>query len=455
MCKRVNLSALQLRVPQNKTIANKLAANIFSVMKVIDPRISGKAFVTLAEKATQLIDMIDGTLANPESPALLASLLLHENQRAILVIFGVTVTPKTPAHDVLALLDAAIAEPGEQAADAPSEPVAEQGQVAEQGHVADPRAADTQAAAEQVEHGQVATPLAAPESANVELVHKLRQMEQQMQLQMQRHMEQRCQHEQQIQQMQQMLDMQQKSAMEAPPQQQQQTEKKRKRETTSTKKVGGNSRTSRNLRESRAMPVSTWAGSPVFREKKRSTRVPQRHVDEAETRCCTLAGRRRCAGGKITPLDAAAIGTNVFTELVEWFKAEKTESAYLKTASGTRPRSHRAVFSVIWYEGEWGTDQEGKREWQEVLFTDPEFEMTAKMMFDFNGMGGEPNDGGVHCAFIAAIKNAGVETSPFHESGQISYAPTDEELDLTAEFNPKYKRIVAKRTAAAPCLEID
>ena len=56
-------------------------------MKVIDPKISGKAFATLAEKATQLIDMIDGTLRNPESPALLASLLLPENQRAILVIF--------------------------------------------------------------------------------------------------------------------------------------------------------------------------------------------------------------------------------------------------------------------------------------------------------------------------------------------------------------------------------
>jgi hypothetical protein len=205
-------------------------------------------------------------------------------------------------------------------------------------------------------------------------------------------------------------------------------------------------------------PISGWAGTPCFREKRRYDRpLKQREVDKAETFEVEFVGWISCAAGKLHRLKQEDMGKDLFRCVVDWCDASAHSTHVL--VNGIRHlRRPRVVFATSWYEGEMGKDEAGNDEWQEVLFTDDDDQLTADMLFNFNGLGGEPNDAGVHCGYIEAIKNAGVKTALFNAAGQISYAPTAEELRLTVDYNPNYRRILAKRAKAnlqQPCLEVD
>jgi hypothetical protein len=210
-------------------------------------------------------------------------------------------------------------------------------------------------------------------------------------------------------------------------------------------------------------PKSRWAGSRCFREKaKKDPPLKQKDVDKAETFAAILRGFKNCAAGKLHLLKSEDIGKDLFRFILKWCDPS-AHGKYVNVNGERHLRFPTVVFSSSWYESEMGKDKEGNDDRQEVLFTDDDDQLTADMLFNFNGLGGEPNDAGVHCGYTGAIKNAGVETTLLNEAGQISYAPTAEELILTVDYNPNYRRILAKREKAAlekaalksPCLDLD
>jgi hypothetical protein len=474
--------------------------NIATIMKVIDPNLGLRQFPTIAQKTGKLIDMIDTTLRftprNAESPHLLTQLMRNENMRAILGVLGVTgVTAKSPAAEIQSLLQAAVQVPLDTPLEVDRAPELPPPQETQQAQIDETPAESAQAAAaESAEHTRlIHVEFEALQSTNAELMHQVQKMQMQMQQQIEMQ-EQQLQHQNEKQKLdaeqklqadeqkeremaemrqkvlnmeQQRQQQQQPIAMELLEQQQQPdagaNKRKRPTATTSAKKEGGPSRKRKKSAYGKpTTPISRWAGSFFYKEKKKYDRpIPQKDVDQCETLIATLKGWRSCAGGKLYPLEEATIGKNMFAHFVHWLESSKDLSSHVRIANGTRhKRRHALVFDLSYWEGERDTvpNADGVFEWVEAEFKDDDCEMTADMLFNFNGTGGEPNDAGVHCAYIAAIKNAGVPTTPYGSNGQISYAPTAEELTLTADYNPKYRRILAKRAndeLTASCIEVD
>ena len=474
-------------------LQQKVDKHIATIIKVIEPNFSLRPFPTIAQKAGKLIDMIDTTLRNAESPHLLTQLMRNENVRAILGVLGVTgVTAKTPAAEIQSLLGAAVQVPLDTPLEVDRAPELSPPQVQQIDETQQMQ--QMQPAQIQPEHTRLTqVEFEALQSTNAELMHQVQKM--QMQMQQQTEMQQQqLQHQNEKQKLdaeqklqadeqkeremaemrqkvfymeqQQQQQQQQPIAMELLEQQQQPdagANKRKRPATASTKKEAGPSRKRKKSPFGKpTTPISRWAGSTFYKEKKKYGRpIPQKDVDQCETLIATLKGWRSCAGGKLSPLEAATIGKNMFAHFVHWLESSKDLSSHVRIANGTRhKRRHALVFDLSYWEGEWDTvpDANGEFEWVEAEFKDDDCEMTADMLFNFNGTGGEPNDAGVHCAYIAAIKSAGVPTTPYGSNGQISYAPTAEELTLTADYNPKYRRILAKRAndeLTAPCIEVD
>ena len=438
----------------------KLAGYIATIMKAMDTQITFKQFPSLAEKKAKLGDMIECALRNSESlsESLLAKLMRTEEMRAILGVLGVTgVNGKTTAAVMHELLAAAITR--QLPLGAPLIPEHEQIQQPEEHALTLIQQTQQIQQPEQIQ-------LANLQDQNAALLVQVQQMQIRMLEQTHLHEKEQLDAQQKVHDLE-LLQRQQHLLHENTVldfEQQQQLEpnaNKRKRPTTSTKKPGGPSRKSKKKKSEfgrATTPISRWAGSTFYKgEKKYDPPIPQKDVDMSETLEAVLIGWRSCAAGKLHRLQRETIGNNMLLDAVNWFDPSG-HSTHVRIDGKRHKRRATAAFSISWYEGEMGKDAHGDEEWQEVLHTDDDVQLTADMLFNFNGKGGEPNNAGVHCAYIAAIKNAGVKTTLFDQAGQISYAPTDEELRATVDYNPNYKRILAKRAKAdlgSPCLEID
>lgn len=442
---KIWLKFLQLGALQAKE--GKLSGFIATVMKAMDNQITFKQFPTLAEKKAKLGDMIECALrdsANKDSEnkdsERESKLMRTEEMRAILGVLGVPgVNAKTTAACMYELLAAAITR------QLPHEPI----QIQQTQQIQQP---------EQTQQIQFAN----LQDQNAALLLQVQQMEIRMLEQTHLHEKKQLDAQQKVHDLE-LLQQQQhllheKTVLDFEQQLLEPNANKRKRPTTSTKKHGGPSRKKKSEFGRATTPISGWAGSTFYKgEKKYDPPIPQKDVDMSETLEAEFIGWRSCAAGKLHRLQRETIGNNMFLEAVNWFDTS-AHSTHVRINGKRHKRRATAAFSISWYEGEMGKDEEGNDEWQEVLFTDDDFQLTADMLFNFNGKGGEPNNAGVHRAYIAAIKNAGVKTTLFDAAGQISYAPTDEELLATVEYNPNYKRILAKRAKAdleSPCLEID
>lgn len=459
----------QKTLPCNFTISQflqlgkepKLAGYIATVMKAMDAQITFKQFPTLAEKKAKLGDMIECALRNSESlsESLLAKLMRTGEMRAILGVLGVPgVNAKTTAAVMYELLAAAITlpeltQPEEHQEHALTLIQIQQPEEHEPIQIQQTQQTQQTQQPEQTQQIQFAN----LQDQNAALLLQVQQMQIRMLEQTHLHEKMQLDAQQKVHE----LELE-KTVLEF--EQQQQLEpnaNKRKRPTTSTKKPGGPSRKSKKKKSEfgrATTPISGWAGSTFYKgEKKYDPPIPQKDVDMSETLEAELIGWRSCAAGKLHRLQRETIGNNMFMDAVNWFDTSG-HSTHVRIGGKRHKRRATAAFSISWYEGEMGKDAHGEEEWQEVLHTDDDVQLTADMLFNFNGKGGEPNNAGVHCAYIAAIKNAGVKTTLFDQAGQISYAPTDEELRATVDYNPNYKRILAKRAKAdlgSPCLEID
>jgi chemotaxis protein histidine kinase CheA len=158
--------------------------------------------------------------------------------------------------------------------------------------------------------------------------------------------------------------------------------------------------------------------------------VPLAARVQAQTFVTTYIGRRK-GKGPLIPIKTSRIGKNAFSDIVS-FLDDRDDG---ETQKNKLPRF--LVFRDAY--SDWKRDHATKQMIEVPCFR-PEFNVTAKALFDFSVSG---SNGGVHQARMLAIQNAGTTIGPLGDAALTAYLPSEDEISRTAQWRnaPPPKRI--------------